>query len=295
MCDRFVYYRGLPKVVYYQAKGFLEIGYEVKIWTSLYDFPTANFEYETVPLPKFKIPPRTIKLPDDEIIISHSSLLGNYFLVNENFYFVYHGYPPWRINPAYPIFTLVMIPQIHRAKVIIAISKYCKDELRRRFLADSVVVYNGIDTEFFKPLSVAKEYDICSLRRIERRKNMKQTQAILPNVKWAYKLPEKELPLFYNKAKLYVNLSEWEGFGLDFVEAMGCGVPVIGLNSSAIPEIVGDGGIICKSLNEVKGAINNLLTDEIFYDHLSVQARKRVTKYFDYRDKIKQLLTIFKV
>jgi len=43
---------------------------------------------------------------------------------------------------------------------------------------------------------------------------------------------------------VFVHPSRWEGFGLAILEAMALGIPVIGTRVSAIPELVGDAGIL---------------------------------------------------
>jgi glycosyltransferase involved in cell wall biosynthesis len=57
-------------------------------------------------------------------------------------------------------------------------------------------------------------------------------------------VPHEDLPAIYNAAKLFVYPSLYEGFGLPPLEAMQCGVPVITSDTSSLPEIVGDGGIM---------------------------------------------------
>jgi len=60
-------------------------------------------------------------------------------------------------------------------------------------------------------------------------------------------VPEEDLPRFYSAAELFVFPSLYEGFGLPVLEAMACGAPVIAQNSSSIPEVVGDAGILIDS------------------------------------------------
>jgi glycosyltransferase involved in cell wall biosynthesis len=55
---------------------------------------------------------------------------------------------------------------------------------------------------------------------------------------------ELDLPAFYQLAELFVFPSLYEGFGLGPLEAMACGAPVISSNSSSLPEVVGDAGLL---------------------------------------------------
>jgi glycosyltransferase involved in cell wall biosynthesis len=57
-------------------------------------------------------------------------------------------------------------------------------------------------------------------------------------------IPEKDLPFLYNVADLFVFPSFYEGFGFPPLEAMACGTPVITSNTSSLPEVVGDAGIM---------------------------------------------------
>lgn len=60
--------------------------------------------------------------------------------------------------------------------------------------------------------------------------------------------PEEDLIALFNAADLFVTTSRGEGFGLNVAEAMACGTPVIAQNVSAIPEVVGPGGILLEPL-----------------------------------------------
>ncbi len=52
-------------------------------------------------------------------------------------------------------------------------------------------------------------------------------------------VPEDELPLWYNAARLFAFPSLYEGFGLPVLEAMACGTPVITSNAASLPEVGG--------------------------------------------------------
>ncbi|MDK9717685.1 MAG: glycosyltransferase, partial [Trichlorobacter sp.] len=51
-------------------------------------------------------------------------------------------------------------------------------------------------------------------------------------------------PLLYNLARLLVSPSLFEGFGIPLVEAMACGCPIICAESSSLPEVAGDAGVL---------------------------------------------------
>jgi glycosyltransferase involved in cell wall biosynthesis len=59
-----------------------------------------------------------------------------------------------------------------------------------------------------------------------------------------------DLPAFYSSSAVLVSPSLYEGFGLTLLEAMACGCPVIALRRSAVPEVVGDAGLLLEEASE---------------------------------------------
>lgn len=57
-------------------------------------------------------------------------------------------------------------------------------------------------------------------------------------------VPDEDLSPLYSGAAAFVYPSLYEGFGLPPLEAMQCGTPVITSNTSSLPEVVGDAGIM---------------------------------------------------
>jgi glycosyltransferase involved in cell wall biosynthesis len=55
---------------------------------------------------------------------------------------------------------------------------------------------------------------------------------------------DRELPGLYAGALAFVLPSRYEGFGLTVLEAMACGTPVVTSNVTALPELVGDAGLL---------------------------------------------------
>jgi glycosyltransferase involved in cell wall biosynthesis len=61
----------------------------------------------------------------------------------------------------------------------------------------------------------------------------------------------EDMNALYNAADLFVTTSRGEGFGLTIAEALSCGVPVIAQNVTAIPEVVGPGGVLLEPQREI--------------------------------------------
>jgi glycosyltransferase involved in cell wall biosynthesis len=57
-------------------------------------------------------------------------------------------------------------------------------------------------------------------------------------------LPEEELPGWYAAADVVVYPCLYAGFGLPPLEAMACGTPVVTSNTTSLPEVVGDAGLM---------------------------------------------------
>ncbi|MBV9601069.1 MAG: glycosyltransferase family 4 protein [Chloroflexi bacterium] len=57
-------------------------------------------------------------------------------------------------------------------------------------------------------------------------------------------VPEDELPLWYNAARLFAFPSLYEGFGLPVLEAMACGAPVITSTAASLPEVSGKAAVL---------------------------------------------------
>jgi glycosyltransferase involved in cell wall biosynthesis len=57
-------------------------------------------------------------------------------------------------------------------------------------------------------------------------------------------IPRAELPNYFAAADLFAFHSTFETFGIAVAQAMSYGLPVVTVRSTALPEIVGDGGVI---------------------------------------------------
>jgi glycosyltransferase involved in cell wall biosynthesis len=106
---------------------------------------------------------------------------------------------------------------------------------------------------------------------------------------------DDELPLWYNAADLLVYPCSYAGFGLPPLEAMACGTPVITSNTTSMPEVVGEAGIMIDPL-DIKIMVqkmHQLLIDKELADDLSKKGLNRA-QHFNWDDSAKRTFEIYK-
>ncbi|NDJ35461.1 MAG: glycosyltransferase family 4 protein, partial [Chloroflexi bacterium] len=115
------------------------------------------------------------------------------------------------------------------------------------------------------------------------------------------KLPSTAMPAFYHTIDVLVLPSRtrpnWkEQFGRVLIEAMACGVPVIGTTSGAIPWVIGDAGLLVPEDDEdaLRGALRSLITDRSLYARLSHMGRQRVLEHFTMEQIAQQTVAVYR-
>ena len=107
-------------------------------------------------------------------------------------------------------------------------------------------------------------------------------------------VPDRDLPVLYSGAQWVTMPSPLEGFGLPALEAMGCGTPVIVANTGALPEVVGDAGLLvdAESTEEFAQAMHALMDDTLLHASLS-DAGKIRAKEFSWEQTARETLAAY--
>jgi len=108
------------------------------------------------------------------------------------------------------------------------------------------------------------------------------------------RIPEEELPLFYNLAAIYICPSFLEGFGFPVLEAMACGTPVICANTSSLPEITGAAGILVQpeDAQAFAQASNEILESPEIRSEASERVQDQAKK-FSWEKTIQHMIKIY--
>lgn len=116
--------------------------------------------------------------------------------------------------------------------------------------------------------------------QIEKTKKIASELSIRGDVIFVGKVPHERLYEYYNLCDVYVTTSLHEGFCIPLIEAMACGKPVIGSNCTAIPETIGDAGVVFDptDMNEFSEKVVELLTNKERYQQLSKKGIERARK-----------------
>ncbi len=207
---------------------------------------------------------------------------------------------------------------------IITVSECARDDISKAFGVSPArfrIVPNGVNTDLFRPLphvqrmrnhlivtnsadtplkglrylleavaQVSRTHDVTltvvgSPRKDGHIESLMNGLGLWNRVTFTGSISDQELVNQYAKASIAVIPSLYEGFGLPAGEAMACAVPVISSRGGALPEVVGDAGILVPpaSKESLARAIVGLLDHPPLAHGLGEKGFKRVQAHFTWK------------
>jgi len=117
-----------------------------------------------------------------------------------------------------------------------------------------------------------------------------------PYVTFTGRIEHEQFARYYAESTLAVIPSLYEGFGMPAGEAMACGVPVISTRGGALPEVVGDAGLLVPPADPgaLKEAILALLDDPARRLELGQAGQKRVTQSLTWRHAAQKTAEVYR-
>jgi glycosyltransferase involved in cell wall biosynthesis len=199
-------------------------------------------------------------------------------------------HPEW-YSGLYAAWQRRILPLIaRRARKVITVSPFSRDELKQLLDVDAEVVYGGVDARFTpdaKPAKRERPYVLCVASHTAR-KNLgalvPAAQALtrdgidllvagghrpqfaaesgLNGLQLLGHVPDEDLPGLYAGAEAFVLPSRYEGFGLPVLEAMASGTPVVAADTTALPDTCGGAARLTEPEPEaIREALTQLLGD----------------------------------
>jgi len=212
---------------------------------------------------------------------------------------------------------------LENADLIISVSKSNQKELLEKVKPrKNILIYNGIPLNRFPHSELDKENIVITVGSIKRSnlkrkgieifvksaKYLPEVRFIVigkfiddainylksvapPNVEFTGFASDKELVEWYQRAKVYVQVSAHEGFGITVAESMLCGcIPVV-TKRFALPEVVGDCGFYVPYGDEkaTAEAIKKALNAP---DELRKKVRERIMNNFSIEERAAKLMKL---
>ncbi len=109
------------------------------------------------------------------------------------------------------------------------------------------------------------------------------------------RVTQPELTRLYATAEVAVSPSLFEGFGFPAAEAMACGLPLVAARGGALPDLVGDAGVVVPVADApaLADALGGLLADPARRAALGSAARERVQARFRWEVAATQLAAVY--
>jgi glycosyltransferase involved in cell wall biosynthesis len=192
-------------------------------------------------------------------------------------------------------------------------TEFLAEWLISRYAIDAAkveVIPNFVDTNTFRPLDVQPDVDVISVGRlVEKKRHHLLLDAlegtgvrvrIIGRGSWRERLiriaderkvaldlipsvANERLPELMNRARLFVNLSRWEGHPKALIEAMSCGLACVGADAPGISNLITHGRtgwLVQPETGAVRSAITTLLADDGKRAELGAAARAHAVATF---------------
>ena len=270
---------------------------------------------------------RTVQLFGCVLGIILKLLYKHIFVFRQGYQFTrFARHNGWTVS--YILGTLFELISYWLADYIIVSTDFDREYIVQRYKVNPnkiAVIPNWIDTSLFKPINVPKERGrVIFIGRLEYQKNVlslieavKDIDSVklcivgdgslrsviedrirsdnIKNVVLMGVVPHEKLPIELNRSEVFVLPSLWEGHPKALLEAMACGLPVVGSSVEGIRELIKHGynGLLYRPNPEsVREAILMLLNDPELRRNIGENARRFVVDNFSFNRVMKRELAL---
>ena len=110
-----------------------------------------------------------------------------------------------------------------------------------------------------------------------------QEYGLQDKIEFIGEITDQILATYYRYSDLFLCGSEHEGFGVPLVEAQYFGLPIIALNSSAVPETIGEKQVVLnKDAKKFAAAINIINENKEYYNYLAEKGKDKYNSCYSF-------------
>jgi glycosyltransferase involved in cell wall biosynthesis len=128
-------------------------------------------------------------------------------------------------------------------------------------------------------------------------KEMVKNLGLSNDVEFRGKVPHEDIATCINEFDVFVNLSEYESFGVSVVEAMACGKPVIVSEAEGLKEVVSNernGSIVNpNNIGQIVLALEKYMLSESLRETVGLNANQRVKDIYNWKDNLEQMIGVY--
>jgi len=156
------------------------------------------------------------------------------------------------------------------------------------YITDNIIKRKGLDT-FVKAAKYLPDVEFVLIGKYADDSIEYLKSIASPNVKFTGFVPDEDLIKYYQRAKVYCQLSRYEGLPNALCEAMLCGCVPVGTNYCGIPTAIGDTGFYVPYGN-VEATVEAI--KEALESNKGEKARERIKILFPIERREKELIGI---
>ena len=136
-----------------------------------------------------------------------------------------------------------------------------------------------------------------ALHRLIKRRWIAAEEGVASDVRFVGQRPRNELRYFYSAADVFVTMPWYEPFGITPVEAMACGIPVVGARVGGIQYSVEDGRtgflVEAKNADALARRLAHVFSDPSIRRLLGKRARRRAWERFTWQQVSRSLADLY--
>lgn len=183
-----------------------------------------------------------------------------------------------------------------RENFILTVTQLTNENIQRKKLKEIILAFQIISGDFpdLNLYIAGNKTD----NGYEDVNNMVKKMGMEKRILFLGRVSDEEKIKLYQKCKIYVQPTSFEGFGMAIAESMLCGAPVITSKKGAVPEVAGDCALYVDpdNIDEISEGIKKIINNGELSSKMSIDGHNRIKNKFSYavrKESIKNIIDLY--